>query len=779
MKYGQKMGKLLLRYILIDTIAILLPVLLLALVLARRQNQEATRRYLETEDIALAQMERQVEDAMLTFSRTAQQIARDNELTAYALQIGDYHTQLALRKLDYYRASAPPFESLGICLNGSGRIWQPQGGKSLSTFANVSFHPTGTLTEEQLYTLLEAHQRFGVFSATQQLATVRDSFTLVTYPLARAGQDPYGTLVGILAADFYQSALPTTGGALVTYICEGGGRLLYASDGATALPAPLVGLLTATEQPYHTLTLEGVEVEAVVRQAPLTGWVYLRLIDHAQIAASQTAAQKQLIVLAGAVGLALAALTGLMLAIYNYLPIHKLFKLFSDTVPYREKRSELLLLNDYICDLKDRNTSIAHQLQLRELDAVRRVLKRLLDTGAAPDAADAALLAQQGVVAGRQLRIVCLQSVRPELGNDGTVLEGRLNRLRLPGLFFITQDPPNCFILLWCGAFGEGEGADDAKGGAKARGAKGGEAVDGKGNEVAAEAGSAETGAEHAAARLCEALEDESFHLRAGVSGAADSLVGLQSALEESVLALELDADSPVAVFDQLTPDPLAEPFWRPRREELLLHLALQRGDKGDALKKLALLQDTLCGPLAYHHKHETRFILYRVAGYWQDSPLAAAADLPAAMEQLVDYRDVPNFFAILAAQLAAAGQEVPGLSDAKAAKLREILAFIDEGYCQPQMGLSYVAGHFGIGDSYFSKLFKECAGVNFIDYISDKRMEEGRRLLLETHLSVQKVVESIGYSDLPSFSRKFSRKYGMSPGAYRKAAARPAPEQE
>ena len=59
---------------------------------------------------------------------------------------------------------------------------------------------------------------------------------------------------------------------------------------------------------------------------------------------------------------------------------------------------------------------------------------------------------------------------------------------------------------------------------------------------------------------------------------------------------------------------------------------------------------------------------------------------------------------------------------------------------------------------------------INFGDYLSEKRMEKGRQLLLETQLSLQQIVESIGYSDVPSFSRKFSKKYGMSPGNYRKA---------
>ena len=86
-------------------------------------------------------------------------------------------------------------------------------------------------------------------------------------------------------------------------------------------------------------------------------------------------------------------------------------------------------------------------------------------------------------------------------------------------------------------------------------------------------------------------------------------------------------------------------------------------------------------------------------------------------------------------------------------------------------MSLSYIADLYGIRDSYLSKLFKENLGENFIDYLLRKRLEEAARLLRETDLTVKQVVTSVGYSDATSFAKKFSKKYGVTPGIYKKTS--------
>jgi AraC-like DNA-binding protein len=49
-------------------------------------------------------------------------------------------------------------------------------------------------------------------------------------------------------------------------------------------------------------------------------------------------------------------------------------------------------------------------------------------------------------------------------------------------------------------------------------------------------------------------------------------------------------------------------------------------------------------------------------------------------------------------------------------------------------------------------------------------RLEEGARLLRTTQLSVRDIADKIGYSSTEAFSKAFTRQYGHSPRAYRRA---------
>ncbi len=730
----QPMGKLLLRYILIDILAILMPVILLAGILIRQQNAETLRQYLDTENISLLQTEQRVESTMLSLRKAAQQIASDESMTPYQLRKGDWPTIQALKKLEHYRTSVEPVSNLALMLNDDDRVYLSTGMCSFDTFASTTFQTGGTLTQQELYDMVNSHTVFGFLPRDKYLTTTGGRFELVTYPLKKSAERPYGTLIGILDATFWQDALEGSEASDITYICTSTGQVVHSSDADTLeLPGPVLDMLQdyTVGQQYYTAEIDGQQTNAVVHYSGQTGWYYIRLTSPADLLASQTAAQRPLLIMLGVVALALVVVTGVLLALYSYLPIRKLFKLFSSDIPYQEKRSELLLLNDLIVDLQWRNTNISQQLQLKELTQLRSLLKRQLDGGPLPTADEQALLERHGLSAAASCCLVCLLPRRTVLAGDSQALHTQLLSLQLPALFLVAEAPENCFLMLYCGS---------------------------------------ETDAVTAAEQLCATLNEERFYLRAGV-GSCAPLTQLRTSLDEGILALEINREDTVAVFSRLQYQNENEPFWQPRREELLLRLALQRGDSQDAIIKSQALEASLNSLRQYHHNHETRFILYRVMGYLQESPLADPAQLPQLMEHLVGYRGAENFFAVLQSYLQqCVNRSRPGLSNAQSLKMQEMLEYIDANYCQPQMSLAVAADRFGVRDSYFSKLFKEYTGINFIDYLSDKRLEECCRLLRDTDMTIQAIVQSVGYTDLPSFSRKFSRKYGMSPGAYRKS---------
>jgi YesN/AraC family two-component response regulator len=97
------------------------------------------------------------------------------------------------------------------------------------------------------------------------------------------------------------------------------------------------------------------------------------------------------------------------------------------------------------------------------------------------------------------------------------------------------------------------------------------------------------------------------------------------------------------------------------------------------------------------------------------------------------------------------------------------ILMFIEKNYTSPLFSLEYVSGTLGISKLKISTVVKDTFGCGFAQYIAFLRMNEVKRLLVESERDIQDIVRSVGYLDLPNFLRKFKQIEGLTPGQYRK----------
>jgi len=82
---------------------------------------------------------------------------------------------------------------------------------------------------------------------------------------------------------------------------------------------------------------------------------------------------------------------------------------------------------------------------------------------------------------------------------------------------------------------------------------------------------------------------------------------------------------------------------------------------------------------------------------------------------------------------------------------------------------LEIVGREAGFSTTYFSSLFKKETGRNFLEYLSQIRMEKAKELLKDTNLSIAMVCEKVGYSDLKHFTKSFRTATGIKPNEYRK----------
>lgn len=93
---------------------------------------------------------------------------------------------------------------------------------------------------------------------------------------------------------------------------------------------------------------------------------------------------------------------------------------------------------------------------------------------------------------------------------------------------------------------------------------------------------------------------------------------------------------------------------------------------------------------------------------------------------------------------------------------------YIQQHY-QQALRLEDVSSAVGFNATYFSALFKKETGQNFMDYLTELRINKSKELLCRDTLSVQDVSEMVGYSDLKYFSRLFKKTTGVSPSDYKK----------
>lgn len=99
---------------------------------------------------------------------------------------------------------------------------------------------------------------------------------------------------------------------------------------------------------------------------------------------------------------------------------------------------------------------------------------------------------------------------------------------------------------------------------------------------------------------------------------------------------------------------------------------------------------------------------------------------------------------------------------------LESVCAYVEEHLGQ-NIALRDVSNLFSFSPNHLGVLFKQGTGINFSDYVVERRMEKACRLLQNPRYKIFEVAGQVGYKNLTYFSRQFKDKYGMTPGDYRK----------
>ena len=101
-----------------------------------------------------------------------------------------------------------------------------------------------------------------------------------------------------------------------------------------------------------------------------------------------------------------------------------------------------------------------------------------------------------------------------------------------------------------------------------------------------------------------------------------------------------------------------------------------------------------------------------------------------------------------------------------------DITDYLDAHYNE-DISLEHLSRMFYVEEGYLSKLFKRETGVNYLQYLTARRIEKSKEYLRNASLSVAEISGMVSYSNSKYFSQLFKKIVGVTPSRYREQMTR------
>ncbi|WP_379159534.1 helix-turn-helix domain-containing protein [Paenibacillus sp. sgz5001063] len=105
--------------------------------------------------------------------------------------------------------------------------------------------------------------------------------------------------------------------------------------------------------------------------------------------------------------------------------------------------------------------------------------------------------------------------------------------------------------------------------------------------------------------------------------------------------------------------------------------------------------------------------------------------------------------------------------SDNRTSESIEAVKHYISTHLSEELSLDTVAGKVFLSPKYLSKIFKEETGMNYIEYVTEKRMEKALELMAKHDMTIEQIANTVGYGTTAYFIKKFKEKNGYTPKHY------------
>lgn len=99
--------------------------------------------------------------------------------------------------------------------------------------------------------------------------------------------------------------------------------------------------------------------------------------------------------------------------------------------------------------------------------------------------------------------------------------------------------------------------------------------------------------------------------------------------------------------------------------------------------------------------------------------------------------------------------------------RLQRVLQFVDENL-QNSIALKDLAAIANLSPFYFARAFRSVTGSSPQRYVRQRRLEKAKEFLIDGTASLADIALTCNFSSQSSFTRAFTRAFGVAPGSYR-----------
>lgn len=130
-------------------------------------------------------------------------------------------------------------------------------------------------------------------------------------------------------------------------------------------------------------------------------------------------------------------------------------------------------------------------------------------------------------------------------------------------------------------------------------------------------------------------------------------------------------------------------------------------------------------------------------------------------------FHDITHFFAYIRDAVA---EYLGRRDDVTNSLLYSIVMRVKGESVENNSALGDLAEEFGVSRGYLSNILRKELGMPFSEYLTGKRIQKAKELLLNEKLSIEEIAERVGYHDYFYFLKAFKKNTGISPSKYRKS---------